>query len=533
MRRTFDEIWVLDLGGDNLGARKTPNVFAIQTPVAIAIGIRGPIASPGVPAKTWFAKIEGKTRQDKLKQLDGLADIEGLQWQACSDEWQAPLRPPGKGTYFDWPRVTQLFPYHTAGAVFYRSWPISESEAVLKSRWKKLAGAAGDERKSFFKESRDRKVQYTVRGKNLPGFGQQSVEAIDGNSDVPTPRRYAFRALDRQYAMYDFRLGDFIRPALNYLASDKQTFLIVPDSLVTARGPAALVSSLIPDQHHFRGSFGGRDVIPLYKDAQGKQPNTTKGLIKVLGDQYGSPPTVEDVACYVLAVLGGTSYAETFWNELETPGPRIPLTKDENLFQLGVKIGSKLGWLLTYGERFKSDDRKDIPPGQAKSVKPVPTNPELYPVKYSYNEKTALITVGDGTFGPVEPRVWNYEVSGFRVVQSWLSYRMKKRAGRKSSPLDEIRPERWSPAFTTEFLELLWVVEELVGMDSDIKLFLEKVTAGECFKESELPEPSADDMLVKVPSEEPSGGLLAIMADDAEETEEEEVEEPDEANQDD
>ncbi|MEJ7843907.1 MAG: hypothetical protein WKF95_19265, partial [Rubrobacter sp.] len=40
MRRTFDELWILDLEGDNLGARKTENVFNIQTPVAIATGIR-------------------------------------------------------------------------------------------------------------------------------------------------------------------------------------------------------------------------------------------------------------------------------------------------------------------------------------------------------------------------------------------------------------------------------------------------------------------------------------------------------------
>ena len=40
MRETFDEIWILDLGGDNLGARKSDNVFAIQTPVCIATGVR-------------------------------------------------------------------------------------------------------------------------------------------------------------------------------------------------------------------------------------------------------------------------------------------------------------------------------------------------------------------------------------------------------------------------------------------------------------------------------------------------------------
>ena len=40
MRRTFDELWIIDLEGDNLGARKTENIFAIRTPVAIAVGVR-------------------------------------------------------------------------------------------------------------------------------------------------------------------------------------------------------------------------------------------------------------------------------------------------------------------------------------------------------------------------------------------------------------------------------------------------------------------------------------------------------------
>ena len=30
MREAFDEMWIIDFGGDNLGARKTPNVFNIQ-----------------------------------------------------------------------------------------------------------------------------------------------------------------------------------------------------------------------------------------------------------------------------------------------------------------------------------------------------------------------------------------------------------------------------------------------------------------------------------------------------------------------
>jgi predicted helicase len=40
MRQTFDELWIIDLEGDSLGPRRIQNVFAIRTPVAIAIGVR-------------------------------------------------------------------------------------------------------------------------------------------------------------------------------------------------------------------------------------------------------------------------------------------------------------------------------------------------------------------------------------------------------------------------------------------------------------------------------------------------------------
>jgi hypothetical protein len=40
MRRLCDEIWIVDLGGEGRGTRRSENVFAIQTPVAIAVATR-------------------------------------------------------------------------------------------------------------------------------------------------------------------------------------------------------------------------------------------------------------------------------------------------------------------------------------------------------------------------------------------------------------------------------------------------------------------------------------------------------------
>ena len=102
MREVFDELWIIDLEGDSLGARKTDNVFAIRTPVAIAIGVRDGQPNPDKPAKVWKTKLTGP-EQSKLAVLDNAASFGDLEWRACSNEWDAPFYAAGTGTYFDWP----------------------------------------------------------------------------------------------------------------------------------------------------------------------------------------------------------------------------------------------------------------------------------------------------------------------------------------------------------------------------------------------------------------------------------------------
>lgn len=63
----------------------------------------------------------------------------------------------------------------------------------------------------------------------------------------------------------------------------------------------------------------------------------------------------------------------------------------------------------------------------------------------------------NSVFAPVRREVRGFSLSGFEVVKSWLAYRMRDRSGKKSSPLDDIRPERW--IFDGELLNLLWVLD--------------------------------------------------------------------------
>ncbi len=140
MRRTFDELWIIDLEGDNLGARKTDNVFAIQTPVAIAIGVRYAEPQPDMPATVRYTRIEG-SQTAKLERLSQVQRFADLPWKSCPTDWTAPLLPLTGSPYFDWPLVTDLFPWQENGVQFKRSWPIGETVEVLEQRWQALLTA--------------------------------------------------------------------------------------------------------------------------------------------------------------------------------------------------------------------------------------------------------------------------------------------------------------------------------------------------------------------------------------------------------
>ena len=168
---------------------------------------------------------------------------------------------------------------------------------------------------------------------------------------------------------------------------------------------------------------------------------------------------------------------------------RVPITKDAILYVQVRDVGSKLLWLHTYGQRFvpKGYHKGQVPKGEARCITSVPGDPANYPNEYQYEEAKRTLHVGEGKFAPVTLDVYEFEVSGLKVVQSWLKYRMKSGGGKKSSPLDDIRPERWTGDFTTELLELLWVLEATLEQYPTQARLLSAVVRGSCFRADELP----------------------------------------------
>ena len=491
MRRVCDEIWIMDLGGEGRGTRQTDNVFAIQTPVAITVAARYGQLKKSAPANVHYVSIEG-SRSEKLEKLEAIAGFADFAWEDCPEDWAAPFRPAGSGVYFTWPLLTDLMPWQHSGVQVKRTWPIGPNEETLKSRWRALLKAS--DRIEAFGETSDRQINASYHVPLTARTSSTPIGELPTNAPTPPVEPYAFRMLDRQRILADGRLISRPRLKLWNVHSDKQVYVTTLLNHPLGRGAALATCADIPDMHHFRGSYGAKEVFPLYRDAAGRHANITPELLTTLSRGQKQPLGAEDLLAYLYGILAHPAFTDEFASELATRELRVPITKDASLFEQVRDVGRRLLWLHTYGERFVPKGRRKgrLPRGKARAAKPVSHRARDYPDEYGYVAASKTLWVGNREFRPVEPEVWGSEVSGLKVVKSWLGYRMRRRRGKRSSPLDDIHPERWTPEFTTELLHLLWILEATLAEYPQQRRLLAQVSEGPLFTADGLPAVPAD-----------------------------------------
>lgn len=485
MFRDAEGIRVLDLEGDQKGARRTENVFRILIPVCVTTVYRSSTDCSKI-ASAQYLRATG-TAKEKLSQCGELSGPAVFHtWKTIPYRSKALLIAGGDEGFEAWPLLTHLFPWQHSGAQFKRKWVIASSPLVLTQRWRQFASAG--EKTTLFYETRDRKVSRVVRNLFEPGRKEPALD--NANPDSP-PRllQYGYRSFDRQWCFADNRLGDFIRPPLWQSLGPKQVYLGSLLTKVLGIGPAAVVSAHVPDMDYFCNR-GGKDIVPLWRNKEATSTNTSKASLGVMQAVFGNafePPRLFE---YAYAVLANPSYVTRFREALQVPGPRLPLTKNFDLFERGAAHGRRLIRWHTYGERFTEDDGEFELTGSAREATAIPRTPAGYPRKHAYDPATRTLHVGGGQIRPVAPEIMDFSVSGLMVVKSWLDYRMKKGAGRKSSPLDDIRPERWTDTLTQELLELLWVLEWTLAQYPILDAWLDEVLESELFTADEIPPPT-------------------------------------------
>ena len=465
LRQGFDDLWLIDLEGDNRAARASSNVFPIRTPVAIALGVRyAPTSSPK-PAHVHYARIAG-TAASKLSALEAVQSVADLEWDPARREWTSPLFAARGDAYFAWPALTALFPWQTSGAQFKRTWPVGLTPEVVRERWRRLLETHPSDRDEVFGATRDRDTRSEppalLDDGRLPPLTDLSPDA-----PCPEPVRYAYRTFDRRWVVADSRLGDFLRPKLWRAHGPRQVYLTTMLTNVLGPGPAAVATACVPDLDQFRGSFGARGVLPLWRDAAATQPNVSTTWLRRLRQVYGREVTAPELLAYCYALLAGRGYTRRFENELRTPGPRVPLTLDASLFWRGVCLGTELIAVHTY---------RHLEQGGCRVVRPIG---DEYPSWFAWENEH--LKIGRGEIGPVAPAVWAYSVSGYPVLPSWLRRRIGPRGARGRSALDRVGPATWTAALTRELLDLVWLLERTLALEPDLEMLLQAVLSGGYF----------------------------------------------------
>lgn len=220
-------------------------------------------------------------------------------------------------------------------------------------------------------------------------------------------------------------------------------------------------------------------------------PNVNPAVLAALGFAASG----EELFCYVYGLLSGVAYQATFAEELLTPGPRLPISTDESTFKAVAAAGREMISLHTYGERMGSGKAHAT---GARATQNLPSG--VYPETYKHDAERGLLWLGTAadvkTAGldkcghptnggercllikNVPAEVFEFALSGFKPLASWLGYRMLEAKGKKSSPLDEMRPAAWTTEMSRELLELIWLLELTLQKQPELTALLQRVMEG-------------------------------------------------------
>ena len=180
-----------------------------------------------------------------------------------------------------------------------------------------------------------------------------------------------------------------------------------------------------------------------------KRPNIKPEIFKSLSETYKQKISPEQIFYYIYGILYSNIYRKKYAEFLKIDFPKIPFTKDYNLF---IKVG-KLGKRLVDLHLLKSDElnssvAKFQGTGDNKVEKP----------KYSETENKVYIN-NNQYFEGLKKELWNYQIGGYYVLDKWL----KSRKGRTLSLAD-----------ITHYCNIITALKKTIEIQKEIdKLYLE------------------------------------------------------------
>lgn len=413
LRERFDRIRVVDFRGNTRAVRpalveQDQNVFDIETGVCVLVAEAA--REDSGEARVEYADVwrEGAfTRAEKLHLANAAAaDPEQFTYRPIDGTDMDRLTPSGfVGKH--WPALDRIFDFRSNGIVTYRDgFAYAVTANSLRDRlvrWHSLNAADAAEE---FKETP----------------GRSAGPAYATEFDEGAIRKVSYRPLDIRILYNRREFIDRPRADLQEIwGEDNVALFALGDG--TGDGPAVWCHGLLPDQHAFRGSYGGW-VFPLWERRVGRSKSLIDDeFVAELENGLGTPVGSQDVFDSALALLSATSYTTRFAWDLEDSFPHIPFPADADLFRRTAETGARIRALQT----FAADPDECFSCGRIQGRVAVPVLDVPAPrsaFKRQGDEGTlALTAAGNMRVSGVPVRVWEFAVSGYPVLYRWLRAR--------------------------------------------------------------------------------------------------------------
>jgi hypothetical protein len=411
LREKFEHIKIIDFRGENRGSLPATvgadqNVFNIEVGVCVLVAYSTGPAEEDRLARVEYADVwrEGAfSAGDKRTLARTVAAGEAqLSFTDVPGAGLSPLKPPGF-VHTDWPGMHEVMTTRSNGIVTYRD------EFVYATNRRSL--------QNRLRAWHDLPLE-TAREQFGDSAMNSAAQAHQLQFDAERCVTSSYRPLDRRELYLHPQFVDRIRPDLLRSWGDRNFGLMTMQGGIGS-GPAVWCHGMLPDQHSFRGSFGGW-VFPLFNhNAETRGHYFTPDLMRALALAYGDAPAAQDVFDAVLALLSATTYTTRFAHDLEDDFPHIPFPSDHAIFREAVEIGARIRVLEGFqgppSPEFRRARLEGASEGRELAI-PTPA--------HAYGEGTIFLQ-GDHSFRVtgVSQRAWEFSVSGYHVLYRWIRAR--------------------------------------------------------------------------------------------------------------
>lgn len=416
LRDRFDRVEIIDLRGDvrrgeRAGVTGDQGVFNIQVGTAITLAI-----ADGSRAR------DGRTR---VTYIDTWA--EGLFQRSAKLAWLVAGSDSGRQQgeiEINRGRLDDMKP-----------------EPFQNGEWLSLPACFAF-RKSGVKSQNDSDLIKVIRSDLRSAVEPLIASRADPSYQPELEQEMAYRPLDRRWLYNDPRLVRRYGPELQAVWGVENCALYAMP-FATGGGPAVWCHGLLPDYHAFRGSYGGY-AFPLRDNRAGHGPyNVSASLLAGLAANYGAPVSAQDAFDAILALLSATSYTLRFAEDLEDVFPHVPFPSDHGLFLEAAALGREIRAVETFARPPRAEFLN-------RAVARVESEGTESLHAGGWNEGEIFLCANrTGRVSGISVAVWEFSVSGYRLLFRWLD-------ARQGLPVDH--------ALVTALRDLVGRIVELIDL---------------------------------------------------------------------